>query len=157
MQTRDEVEGLHTNCREFSKRLECLYQSMQTRKKVFYCFYKITFPKQNAKLFVWHWLKEKFLPVAKSCPRSLASRGQPRSESACLSQDQRMRPANENIIIVCVFFFSHAFAHLWFCGPSGPYWLQFNAIHCSWLTVLSQLSIRNSVGEGHRPSTSEKC
>ena len=42
------------------------------RKKVFYCFYKITFPRKNAKLFVWHWLKEKFLPVAKSCPRSLA-------------------------------------------------------------------------------------
>ena len=42
------------------------------RKKVFYCFYKITFPGKNAKLFVWHWLKEKFLPVAKSCPRSLA-------------------------------------------------------------------------------------
>ena len=29
MQTRDEVEGLH-NCREFSQRLECLYQAMQT-------------------------------------------------------------------------------------------------------------------------------
>ena len=42
------------------------------RKKVFYCFYKINFPRKNAKLFVWHWLKEKFLPVAKSCPRSLA-------------------------------------------------------------------------------------
>ena len=43
------------------------------RKKVFYCFYKITFPKQNAKLLVWQWLKEKFSPVAKSCPRRLAS------------------------------------------------------------------------------------
>ena len=42
------------------------------RKKVFYCFYKINFPIKNAKLFVWHWLKEKFLPVAKSCTRSLA-------------------------------------------------------------------------------------
>ena len=42
------------------------------REKVFYCFYKINFPRKNAKLFVWHWLKEKFLPVAKSCPRSLA-------------------------------------------------------------------------------------
>ena len=42
------------------------------RKKVFYCFYKKTFPRKSAKLFVWHWLKEKFLPVAKSCPRSLA-------------------------------------------------------------------------------------
>ena len=31
MQTRDEVEGLH-NCLEFSQRLSCLYQAMQTRK-----------------------------------------------------------------------------------------------------------------------------
>ena len=71
MQTRDEVEGLH-NRREFSQRLECLYQAMQTQEKVFYCYYKITFMRKNAKLYVWHWLKEKFLPVAKSCPRSLA-------------------------------------------------------------------------------------
>ena len=42
------------------------------RKKVFHCFYKVTFPRKNAKLFVWHWLKDKFLPVAKSCPRGLA-------------------------------------------------------------------------------------
>ena len=53
MQSRDEVEGLH-NCREFSQRLECLYQAMQTQEKVFYCFYKINFPRKNAKLFVWH-------------------------------------------------------------------------------------------------------
>ena len=44
MQTRDEVEGLH-NRREFSQRLECLYQAMQTQEKVFYCFYKINFPR----------------------------------------------------------------------------------------------------------------
>ena len=42
------------------------------RKKVFYCFYKMNFPRKDAKLFLWHWLKEKFLPVGKSCPRSLA-------------------------------------------------------------------------------------
>ena len=42
MQTQDEVEGLH-NGREFSQRLECLYQAMQTQEKVFYYFYKITF------------------------------------------------------------------------------------------------------------------
>ena len=42
------------------------------RKKVFYCFYKINFPRKDAKLYFWHWLKEKFLPVAQSCPRSLA-------------------------------------------------------------------------------------
>ena len=34
MQTRDEVEGLH-NCREFSQRLECLYQDMETQQKSF--------------------------------------------------------------------------------------------------------------------------
>ena len=34
MQTRDEVEGLH-NCREFSLRLEGLYQAMQTQEKSF--------------------------------------------------------------------------------------------------------------------------
>ena len=34
MQTRDEVEGLH-NCQEFSQRLECLYQAMQTQEKSF--------------------------------------------------------------------------------------------------------------------------
>ena len=42
------------------------------RKKVFYCFYKINFTRKDAKLFLWHWLKEKFLPVAKSCALSLA-------------------------------------------------------------------------------------
>ena len=34
MQTRDELEGLH-NRREFSQRLECLYQAMQTQEKSF--------------------------------------------------------------------------------------------------------------------------
>ena len=33
-QTRDKVEGLH-NRREFSQRLECLYQAMQTQEKSF--------------------------------------------------------------------------------------------------------------------------
>ena len=34
MQTQDEVKGLH-NCREFSQRLKCLYQAMQTLEKSF--------------------------------------------------------------------------------------------------------------------------
>ena len=34
MQTGDEVEGLH-NCREFSQPIECLYQDMQTKEKLF--------------------------------------------------------------------------------------------------------------------------
>ena len=42
------------------------------RKKVFYCFYKITFPRKTQNSLLWNWLKEKFLPVAKSCPRRLA-------------------------------------------------------------------------------------
>ena len=43
------------------------------RKKVFYCFYKKNFLRKNAKLFVWYWLKEEFLPVAKSCPRGICT------------------------------------------------------------------------------------
>ena len=34
MQTPDEVEGLNSR-REFSQRLECLYQAMQTQEKSF--------------------------------------------------------------------------------------------------------------------------
>ena len=41
----------------------------KNRKNVCYCFYKTTFPRKTAKLFVWHWLKEKFLPVSKCCTR----------------------------------------------------------------------------------------
>ena len=46
MQTLDFVSGLH-NCQEFSQPLECLYQAMQTQEKVFYCFYKLTFPRKK--------------------------------------------------------------------------------------------------------------
>ena len=48
MQTRDEVEGFHY-CREFSQPLECLHQDMQ----IFYCFYKITFPRKKSKTFLF--------------------------------------------------------------------------------------------------------
>ena len=40
MQTREVVEDLH-NFREFSQPLECLDEAMWTRKKVFYCSYKM--------------------------------------------------------------------------------------------------------------------
>ena len=42
------------------------------RKNVFDCFCKITFPRKKGKIFVWLWLKEKFLvPVStKSCTRN---------------------------------------------------------------------------------------
>ena len=53
MQTRDAVEGLH-NRREFSQRLECLYQAMQTQEKSFLLLLENNFPTKNAKLFVWH-------------------------------------------------------------------------------------------------------
>ena len=53
MQTPGFVSGLH-NCREFSQPLECLDQAMQTQEKSFL-------------LLLEHWLKEKLLPVAKSC------------------------------------------------------------------------------------------
>ena len=45
MQRLDFVSGLH-NCQEFSQPVECLYQAMH-RKKAFYCFYKITFPRKK--------------------------------------------------------------------------------------------------------------
>ena len=56
MQTRDEINGFH-NCREFSYPLECLYPALQIREKIFYCFYKLTFPRKNAKLFVMALIK----------------------------------------------------------------------------------------------------
>ena len=65
MQTRDEVEGLH-NRREFSQRLESLYQAMQTQAKVFYCYYKITFMRKNAKHFVMALTKREILSSQQS-------------------------------------------------------------------------------------------
>ena len=60
MQTRDELEGLH-NCREFSKCLECLYQAMQTQEKVFYCFFKIPFPRQKRNALFMALIKREIL------------------------------------------------------------------------------------------------
>ena len=42
------------------------------RKKGFYCFYKLTFPRKTQNTLLWHCLKEKFLPFLymKSCPRN---------------------------------------------------------------------------------------
>ena len=63
MQTRDEVEN-SPNPSSVYIRL-CKHQ-----KKVFYCFYKISFlRKKTHNSLLWHWLKDKFLPVAKSWPR----------------------------------------------------------------------------------------
>ena len=63
------VSGLH-NCQEFSQPLECLYQAMQTQEKRFLLLLWSNFPEIKEKL-LGYWLKEKFLPVAKSCTRSL--------------------------------------------------------------------------------------
>ena len=71
MQTRDKVEEGFHNCQEFSQPLEGLYQDKQTQEKSFlHCFYKITFPRKTL-LFTALQLKDKLLPVAKSCTRSL--------------------------------------------------------------------------------------
>ena len=51
------VEGLH-NCREFSQPLSCLLIRLcKYRKKVFYCFYKLTFLRKNAKPLVMALIK----------------------------------------------------------------------------------------------------
>ena len=55
MQTRDEVEGLYNslhNCQKFSQHLECLCKLCKDKKKVFYCFNKITLGTIKTKLFV---------------------------------------------------------------------------------------------------------
>ena len=55
---------------ENSPTLACFYQAMYTQLKSFNCFYTITFQEKKSKnLCLWHWLKEKFLPVAKCCLR----------------------------------------------------------------------------------------
>ena len=65
------VEGLH-NFLEFSSPLECLYQVIQTQGKVFHCFYQINFQNKKRKTLCYGTdQKEKFLPVEKSCTRSL--------------------------------------------------------------------------------------
>ena len=47
MQTRDEVESLHDR-QEFSQRLECLYQAMQTQEKSFLLLLYNNFPEKKA-------------------------------------------------------------------------------------------------------------
>ena len=64
MQTRDEVEGLH-NRREFSQRLECLYQAMQTQEKSFLLLLYNNFPEKK---------KRKTLCMALIKRESLSSR-----------------------------------------------------------------------------------
>ena len=50
MQTRDEVEGLH-NCQDSPNPSSVYIRLCKHRKKVFYCFYKITFPRKKNSLF----------------------------------------------------------------------------------------------------------
>ena len=89
------VSGLHI-CLEFSQSPSCSYQAMQSWckhwKKVFYCFYKVTFQEITPNSLLWHWLKEKFLPVTKSCGRSLA-----RVISSCFAKRCYFFDANQNM------------------------------------------------------------
>ena len=60
MQTRDEVEGLH-NGREFSQRLECLYQAMQTQEKSFLLLLYNDFPEKRRKTLSMALIKREIL------------------------------------------------------------------------------------------------
>ena len=53
MQPEMKWECLH-NYHNSPNALSVYIRLCKHRKKVFYCFYKITFPGKNAKLFVWH-------------------------------------------------------------------------------------------------------
>ena len=73
------IRDSHANlrrCREFSQPLEYLYQAMQILgKRVFYCFYELTFPGKNAKLFVMALIKRETLTsrevlYTESCARN---------------------------------------------------------------------------------------
>ena len=57
-----QTHGLH-NCGEFSQPLECLVSDYVNtyRKKVSYCFYKLTFPRKNADLFIVALIKREIL------------------------------------------------------------------------------------------------
>ena len=58
-----QTHGLH-NCGEFSQPLGCFVSDYANtyRKKVFYCFYKLTFPRKNADLFIVALIKREILP-----------------------------------------------------------------------------------------------
>ena len=60
MQTRDKVEGLQKG-RDFSQPLNVYIRLCKYRKKVFYCFYKLTFLRKNIKLFVMALIKREIL------------------------------------------------------------------------------------------------
>ena len=64
MQTRDEVECLH-NCREFSQRLECLYQAKQTQEKSFLLLLRNNFPEKKRKTFCMALIKREILTSRK--------------------------------------------------------------------------------------------
>ena len=68
MQTRDEVEheveGLH-NRREFSQRLECLYQAMQTQGKSFLLLLQNDFPEKRRKTLCMGLIKREILTSRK--------------------------------------------------------------------------------------------
>ena len=55
VQTRDEVEGLHY-CRDFPNPSSVYIRICKHRKKVFYCFHKITFPGKKSKTLLFRAL-----------------------------------------------------------------------------------------------------
>ena len=74
VQTRDagyEFEGLHITVKNSPNPSRVYIRLCKHRKKAFYCFYKIAFPRQNAKLFVMAKpIKDELVPLAKSRTRS---------------------------------------------------------------------------------------
>ena len=70
MQTLDEVKGLHNL---FSQTWSS-DRAMQHRKKVFYCFYKLTFQWKNAKFFIMALNEREIL----TCHEVLLKRGFPK-------------------------------------------------------------------------------
>ena len=58
------VSGLH-NCREFSQRLECLYQAMQTQEKSFLFLLENTFPEKKRKTLCIALIKREIISSRK--------------------------------------------------------------------------------------------
>ena len=66
-----EFEGLHITVKNSPNPSRVYIRLCKHRKKAFYCFYKIAFPRKNAKLFVMAKpIKDELVPLAKSRTRS---------------------------------------------------------------------------------------
>ena len=74
MQTLDFVSGLH-NRREFSQRLECLNQAMQTQEKRFLLLLYNNFPRKKCKTLCMALIKREILTSRKIAKRCCANCG----------------------------------------------------------------------------------